>query len=167
MGPGSSGAGFNYSCSSKCGRLGLRNPYEGTRTKKPTDFIISGRSCLEYKCDGECFRTRPGWFTTKMIPALYENIRHGTCIYSPVGACESWAGSYYTEVQGISFVGSTSEVCCPHPLCNLQNLCPVPPYYLLQARSDRKQGFTKYMVKNQCAPQTRHSYFRPPPACNK
>jgi len=32
-----------------------------------------------------------------------------------------------TEVQGISFVGSTSEVCCPHPLCNLQNLCPVPP----------------------------------------
>jgi len=31
-------------------------------------------------------------------------------------------------VQGISFVGSTSEVCCPHHLCNLQNLCPVPPY---------------------------------------
>ena len=32
-----------------------------------------------------------------------------------------------TEVQGISFVGSTSEVCHPQPLCNLQNLCPVPP----------------------------------------
>jgi len=32
-----------------------------------------------------------------------------------------------TEVQGISFVGSTSEVCCPHPLCNLQYLCLVPP----------------------------------------
>ena len=33
-----------------------------------------------------------------------------------------------TEVQGISFVGSTSEVFHPQPQCNLQNLCPVPPY---------------------------------------
>jgi len=33
----------------------------------------------------------------------------------------------FTEVKGISFVGSTSEVYCPHPLCNLQNLCPIPP----------------------------------------
>ena len=30
-------------------------------------------------------------------------------------------------VQNISFVGSTSEVCNPQPVCNLQNLCPVPP----------------------------------------
>ena len=35
-------------------------------------------------------------------------------------------GRVTTEVQGISFVGSTSEVCHSHPLCNLQNLCPVP-----------------------------------------
>ena len=37
-------------------------------------------------------------------------------------------GRASTEVQSISFVGSTSEVCHPQPLCNLQNLCPVPPY---------------------------------------
>jgi len=35
------------------------------------------------------------------------------------------------EVQGLSFVGSTSEICRPHPLRNLQNLGPVPPYSTL------------------------------------
>ena len=75
MGPDSSGAGFNYSCSSKCGGLGLRTPYEGTRRRKSTDFIISGESCLEYS------------------------------IYSPVGACESSAGSYYTSNdRGVLFL---------------------------------------------------------------
>ena len=40
--------------------------------------------------------------------------------------------------------------------------------YLSQA-SDRKQGFGKYtgMVKNPCAPQTYHSYFRSLLACDK
>jgi len=33
-----------------------------------------------------------------------------------------------TEVQRVSFVGSTNEDCHPHPLCNLQNLHAVPPY---------------------------------------
>ena len=40
-----------------------------------------------------------------------------------------------TEVQGISFVGSTSEVCHHQPLCNLQNLCPVPPYFWWMCRN--------------------------------
>ena len=31
-----------------------------------------------------------------------------------------------TEVQRVSFVGSTNEDCHPHPLCNLQNLHAVP-----------------------------------------
>jgi len=47
-----------------------------------------------------------------------------------LGAAEMFwddAGTHATEVEGISFVGSTSEVCCPHSLCNLQNLFPVPP----------------------------------------
>jgi len=33
---------------------------------------------------------------------------------------------YPTEVQRVSFVGSTNEGCHPHPLCNLQNLHAVP-----------------------------------------
>ena len=34
-----------------------------------------------------------------------------------------------TKVQHVSFVGSTNEDCHPHPLCNLQNLHVVPPYF--------------------------------------
>ena len=34
-------------------------------------------------------------------------------------------------------------------------------------KSDRKQGFGKYMVKNPCAPQAYHSYFRSLMACNE
>ena len=34
-------------------------------------------------------------------------------------------------------------------------------------KSDRKQGFGKYMVKNPCALQTYHSYFRSLLACNE
>ena len=34
----------------------------------------------------------------------------------------------HTEVQRVSFVGSTNQDCHPHPLCNLQNLQAVPPY---------------------------------------
>jgi len=33
-----------------------------------------------------------------------------------------------TEVQRLSFVGSTGEVCCPYPLWNIQNLGTVPAY---------------------------------------
>jgi len=33
----------------------------------------------------------------------------------------------YTEVQRVSFVGSTNEDYHPDPLCNLQNLHAVPP----------------------------------------
>jgi len=32
-----------------------------------------------------------------------------------------------TEVQRLSFVCFTSEVCCPYPPCNIQNLGAVPP----------------------------------------
>jgi len=37
-------------------------------------------------------------------------------------------GAVSTEVQRVSFVGSTNEDCHPHSLCNLQNLHAVPPY---------------------------------------
>ena len=33
-----------------------------------------------------------------------------------------------TEVQGLSFVCSTSEVCSPYLLWNIQNLGALPPY---------------------------------------
>ena len=36
-----------------------------------------------------------------------------------IGPCFSW---YNTEVQGLSFVGSTSEVCWVYALWNIQNL---------------------------------------------
>jgi len=39
-----------------------------------------------------------------------------------------YAGSSSTEVQRPSFVCFTNEVCCPYPLCNIQNLGAVPPY---------------------------------------
>ena len=34
----------------------------------------------------------------------------------------------HTEVQRLSFVCPTSEVCCPYPLWNIQNLGAVPPW---------------------------------------
>ena len=33
-----------------------------------------------------------------------------------------YSSSYGTEVQRVSFVGSTNQDCHAHPLCNLQNL---------------------------------------------
>ena len=42
-----------------------------------------------------------------------------------------------TEVQRVSFVGSTNADCHPHSLCNLQNLHAVPPQH---TRTDSEQG---------------------------
>jgi len=38
-------------------------------------------------------------------------------------------GNRFTEVERVSFVGSTNEDCHPDALCNLQNLHAVPPYF--------------------------------------
>ena len=48
-----------------------------------------------------------------------------------------------TEVQGLSFVCSTSEVYYPYALWNIQNLGAVPPYdykiYIYTVRGEKKK----------------------------
>jgi len=56
------------------------------------------------------------------------------------------AFSLYTQVEHVSFVGSTNEDCHPHPLCNLQNQYAVRLYYVVAGLIYLLQLLARYLT---------------------
>jgi len=131
-------------------------------------------SCLNYGGENLRLRLRPCPIWTVMP---VEDLYSSTVKTQIIGRCAMSLELPPLVRSGIfcffMFLKGTEQLCfcCVlHPFSKVGNsrLHSTPTdyleflRYLLQARSDRERGFGKYMVKNPCAPQTRHSYIRSP-----
>lgn len=75
-----------------------------------------------------------------MLDATLRQVNTIYYLYSPTHLQPS---NPPTEVQGISSVSCTSEVCHPQVLCNLQNLCPLPQKQSVSSRASRRLSTCK------------------------